>query len=727
MKKRLRRFIKVTLAYFLFYSGVLTLVRWAHRNKEGLGILMYHRVTEKGEEGVSLPIFEKQIAWVSRHYPMRPLSEMLLCRKEGRPCPRRVFTVTVDDGYPDFLSMAYPVLKKRNVPTTLFAVSDCLDGKPLWTRSLKRWFEKTSLKSFEIPLDGQTLSFSLKSESEKLEARETLKEALKRVKDAQRRASLQEIRKKLVGETGEDKETEAMLTWEEVIRLSQDGVEVGAHTLDHPILSQMPLQEARHQIFESKRRLEERLGKPVRLFCYPNGLSQDFNEAIEEILRESGFLGSCTIIEGENSEAYNPYALKRIVTWEKSLPVFACYLEGCFDLFAKPASPVVPVLVMGQSRTGVSTDQLLGQRGIPVIKVAQNQKSLGAYSKYGTFEALEVGDTEGLLSLVKKLKARYHTSPVLIPTSDEMVEWLSEARDVLKGQGRILLPQPGVVETFLDKARFAKKAQELGVPIPKTVSVGPQQTSADTFQEMHLPYVVKPSDGHARRFEEEKALWITTEDELQTVSARLRREKIPFLVQEAIPGDDACHWSCAVYLDAAGERLACFTARKIRQYPPLVGMGSLCESRWNERVASEATALLQKLNYVGVAEVEFKEDPRDGTLKVIEVNPRLWAQHPLAARCGIDFAFMLYQGSLGIRPQKALPQREGIRWLALDLDLLTVRQMFREGRMDVATWLGSYRFPIEPDLYHMSDLGPAIYQTAKLTKSFLFKARGRMS
>ena len=132
---------------------------------------------------------------------------------------------------------------------------------------------------------------------------------------------------------------------------------------------------------------------------------------------------------------------------------------------------------------------------------------------------------------------------------------------------------------------------------------------------------------------------------------------------------------------------------------------------------------MQKLKYVGVAEVEFKEDPRDGRLKVIEINPRLWAQHPLAQRCGIDFVHMLYQGSLGIKPPKARHQKEGIRWVAPDLDLLTVRHLHREGKMNVSKWLGAYRFPLEADLYHPGDPLPAIRQTAKLTKEFFFKKR----
>ena len=740
--KRIRRFIKVVLSYFLFYSGALAVVRWVNRNRrpDDFHILMYHHVTPNGEEGVPLSVFKKQINWVGRHYPVVSLSRYLRDRKGGKTVPNGALAVTFDDGHLDFLTTAYPILEEKKIPVTLFAVVDCLDRKPLWTEVMKTWFQKTNQKRLALTLKGEALSFSLETEKEKRAARDILKERLKQARDDQRRASLKEIRKSLIGGLPEAEEKTSMLTWEELTRLTQEGVEIGAHSLDHPILAQMRLSEARHQIVESKRRLEEKLKKPVSVFCYPNGERQDFNDEIEKMVEKAGFLGACTIIEGRNGPTADPYCLKRVPTWERSLPVFACQLEGCFDRFSKPQRSLreevetfyaktkedltkTLVIVMGQSRTGVSTNQLLGRRGIAVVKVAKNPKALGAYSRYGTFEQVEPGDTASLLSLMKRAKERTGVRPVLIPTSDEMVEWLSDDRATLQKEGSFLLPEKKVIDSLLNKALFAREASRLGVSVPKIMHIERAEGPVDILHERLFPYVLKPSNGHPLGFGEEKALWIETEKELKTVSDRLFQEGVSFLIQEAIPGEDSCHWSCAVYLDADGEPLACFTARKIRQYPPVVGMASLCESQWNEQVASEAITLLQKLGYVGVAEVEFKEDPRDGVLKVIEINPRLWAQHPLAARCGLDFAFLLYQGSLGVSPEKLGRQRDGIRWVAFDLDLLTVRQLFREGKMDVSRWIGAYRTPIEPDLFHMSDPGPAICQTAKLTKSFLFKKR----
>lgn len=1105
--KKVRRTVKIVISYFLFYSGFLTFVRYFRRNNEKeFRILMYHHITEKGE-GLPPAIFKRQMVWVSRHYSVVSLSELLLRQKEGRPFPQRGLAITFDDGYRDFLTEAYPILKKKGIPVTLFPVVDCLDQKPLWTELLKHHKE--------------------------------LKEKLKRVADEDRRLLLKQVQKELVGK-GEEDGTPGLLTWEEILELSKNGVEIGAHTLSHPILTQVSSSEAKRQVVESKQRLEERLLKEVDLFCYPNGQPGDFNAEIVKIIRDSGFLGACTTIEGKNDLTTNdPYALRRMPTWEKSLPIFACELEGCFNFFSHllriaqkkgwlsflkeilerfwctrrllilerpipsprsfpkpignftfgwlreeekrgltvlkedltlekieerlfrgdrcfvarkdgeivaftwvtrkprygwavqseipieenqiyrynsrvapyyrrqgiflnmvhhlekvlmeegmrsfriaifpdndaairankkdgfvetgyilyqrrlfwtkrkqlffnrtipsranrftrlfhfirregilaffrefrkriwstrilllferpvgksqslwraigsfdfgwlredekeklyllqkdltvkkveerlsrgdrcfvarkegkvmsfawlttkawglwdvrsliiprkgsvcfynartdvryrglgllsmlahhldkvlaeegverflvvvepknrvaircfkrdgfvctghvfyrrrlflekrektsfaPTTPIssfyvgglrkisfmTPAIVIGQGRTGLGVDRLLGRRGISIIKVAGDPSSLGTFSRYGDFVKMRIGDTEGFVSLLKTIKKCHRTEPVLIPTSDEAVLWLSEMREFFQQHTRYSLPEKKVIRTFLDKALFAEEAMRLGFSVPKTRRVEDGKDIESIAQEKLFPCVLKPCNGRFPSHEGAKALWVSGKEELYRVSRQFLRENIPFLIQEAIPGEDSQHWSCAVYLDSRGKPLGLFTAQKIRQYPPSVGIASVCESRWNERVAKEAVSLLQQMKYTGIAEVEFKEDRRDGVLKIIEVNPRLWIQHPLAARCGIDFAFLVYQGSLGIFPEKLGPQQEGVRWVALDLDLLTAHKLYREGKIELVEWFETYRQPVEPALFQWSDPRPGFYRTGEMVHSFL--------
>ncbi|MBC7368185.1 MAG: polysaccharide deacetylase family protein [Undibacterium sp.] len=88
------------------------------------------------------------------------------------------------------------------------------------------------------------------------------------------------------------------------------GHEIGSHTVSHPRLTQIPAARQREEIFASKRRLEDRFGRPVRHFCYPYG---DWNEAVRDLVSEAGYATACTHLEsGVNTAATPDHALLRI-------------------------------------------------------------------------------------------------------------------------------------------------------------------------------------------------------------------------------------------------------------------------------------------------------------------------------------------------------------------------------------------------------------------------------
>src|SRR6266404_6472556 len=130
------------------------------------------------------------------------------------------------------------------------------------------------------------------------------------------------------------------LTWDEVRRLQRQGVEFGAHTVTHPILTQLEDQAAIHaEISVSKQRVEAELGAPVLHFCYPNGKREDIGIAALEAVRRCGFLTSSTTIPGLNFDA-NPLLLRRF-TIDPSKPraEFSALLSGLFHL-GKDRHPV---------------------------------------------------------------------------------------------------------------------------------------------------------------------------------------------------------------------------------------------------------------------------------------------------------------------------------------------------------------------------------------------------
>ncbi len=102
-----------------------------------------------------------------------------------------------------------------------------------------------------------------------------------------------------------------MLSWNRIKKMQRAGIEIGAHTLTHPHLTQCSLREVKRQMIGSKRQLEDKLKNPVSLFAYPYGGTRSFNKAIEVCAREAGFLAACTTIPGSNGPDTDLYALRR--------------------------------------------------------------------------------------------------------------------------------------------------------------------------------------------------------------------------------------------------------------------------------------------------------------------------------------------------------------------------------------------------------------------------------
>jgi peptidoglycan/xylan/chitin deacetylase (PgdA/CDA1 family) len=114
-----------------------------------------------------------------------------------------------------------------------------------------------------------------------------------------------------------------MMTPEMIRNLAQQGIEIGAHTVSHPILTSLSDASARHEIAEGKRQLEAILGKPVRYFAYPNGKhGMDFDERHVAMAREVGFDAAFSTALGAASSAHDPYALPRSRPWDTTRPFY---------------------------------------------------------------------------------------------------------------------------------------------------------------------------------------------------------------------------------------------------------------------------------------------------------------------------------------------------------------------------------------------------------------------
>jgi peptidoglycan/xylan/chitin deacetylase (PgdA/CDA1 family) len=223
--------------------------------------------------------------------------------------------LTFDDGYRDVYTLAWPLLKRYRLPATLFVAVGAIARGSLWPDVLRHTIQRTRETSVALETLGDSgpSTFELASDSQRLRAVRHLDARLKPLRPDERERVLGELVGKLLRVASEGLMVErVMLSWEELAALTADGVEIGAHTVSHSILTRLSELEARDEILRSRQMLEERLRVPIRHFSYPNGQASDFSPSIERLIEAARFRSACTAIRGVNGPSENRFELKRI-------------------------------------------------------------------------------------------------------------------------------------------------------------------------------------------------------------------------------------------------------------------------------------------------------------------------------------------------------------------------------------------------------------------------------
>lgn len=241
---------------------------------------MYHRFPVPSQ-------LDAQCEHLKKHYRPVSLTEAAERLQRRKSAPGAV-VITVDDGYRDLLVNAWPIFKAHSIPVLVYVCTDLPDHNSwLWTDQLTQFLREQGDHG----------------------AAATIKDRLKKVPDEKRRAYLDSF----PGLRATPPPAYAPLTWDDIRALAKEGVDFGAHTRSHPILSRLPNRDSmRDEIAGSKTRLEEELGSTVLHFCYPNGTPADYNEEVIGVVRECGFQTAVTGVKGINFAGANPFLLRRI-------------------------------------------------------------------------------------------------------------------------------------------------------------------------------------------------------------------------------------------------------------------------------------------------------------------------------------------------------------------------------------------------------------------------------
>jgi peptidoglycan/xylan/chitin deacetylase (PgdA/CDA1 family) len=290
--------MKSALRFGLHRAGGLALIRGLRRS--GIRILNYHRFPDPAA-------WERQCRHLRAHYRPITLRAAAAALRGEMAAAAGAVAITVDDGYRDFYTHAFPVLQRHGLPATVFLVTGFIDGSCwLWRDRVEYALDRTPQTALECDL----LQAPLRNAAERRAASRRLIAALKTQPDAARRAFLDGLPPLLEVEIPPRPTADyEPLRWEDIREMSRHGIDFGAHSLTHPILPRVESRDVLYrEIAEPKQRIEDELGEAVEAFCYPNG---DWDQRCLDAVKQAGYRCALTTRWGRNLHPPSPFLLER--------------------------------------------------------------------------------------------------------------------------------------------------------------------------------------------------------------------------------------------------------------------------------------------------------------------------------------------------------------------------------------------------------------------------------
>jgi peptidoglycan/xylan/chitin deacetylase (PgdA/CDA1 family) len=301
--------MKESVLNLLRIAGAFAPFRWAHRHQAL--IVTYHRFSEReGGARISARAFAEQVKYLAAHYTLVPLSKLAGCLR-NQELPPRLAAITIDDGYRDAYEIAFPILREHRAPATVFVVTEFVEGTAwLWTDKPRYLTASASARAFEIGIGSRNLRLELNGAASRAVAAGLINAALKPLSEEARDAMLERVAFELGVKPPERPPAEyGAINWRQAREMADAGVEIGSHTLTHPILTGLGDARLREEVAQSRDRIQNALGREVETFCYPNG---DYDLRAQREVVRAGYRLAVTTDVGLNNGRNDPLALRRI-------------------------------------------------------------------------------------------------------------------------------------------------------------------------------------------------------------------------------------------------------------------------------------------------------------------------------------------------------------------------------------------------------------------------------
>lgn len=337
MIQKMRNTLKFVICWLLYHSGILSLYLkffFLKRLQFPVVVIYYHRFV-KNYDGI-LDVhpsvshlateFIKEIGFLKRYFCITSIDEVTETLSKGEHFSRPAVVLTADDGYKDNYDLAFPILKKNNIPLTIFLNTGVIGTDRVnWYDRLANVISGTSQKCVRSPAADDHEELPLSTLAFKRNAYLKIVRHLKYLSRKEREDYLDDIERQL----GAVAHARMMLNWEEVDLMKKSDMVFGAHTHNHQILTTLTIEDAKNEIKASKDIIEQQIKQPVNHFAYPNGRAEDFSQEHKEYCRFIGFKSVSSTITGSNHTSDDVWCLKRVGA-ESPLCVFAVTLLRAF-------------------------------------------------------------------------------------------------------------------------------------------------------------------------------------------------------------------------------------------------------------------------------------------------------------------------------------------------------------------------------------------------------------
>jgi predicted ATP-grasp superfamily ATP-dependent carboligase len=304
------------------------------------------------------------------------------------------------------------------------------------------------------------------------------------------------------------------------------------------------------------------------------------------------------------------------------------------------------ILLGMDTPTGLCLTRELGEHGIRVIGVYGSRFSVGAASRY-TFAKHQRAPKDKLIDQLLSLISHYKADAFLA-VSENDIQWINQHRDHFS-HIPLMFPDQLRMTQVLDKQRTYEHAEKCGVPIPRSYQIQSLEELRSLKDELSYPVVIKWPDPIAviSQLQQHKIPLIKADYADNFI--QLERKMADYAQLGVFPLIQIYHKGHGLgqfFLIHKGKVIQRFQHKRIHEWPPEGGYSTYCESldiNQHADLFAKSEALLQSLEWEGVAMVEYRYDDHTNQAVLMEVNGRFWGSFPLAYHSGAQLARLYFE------------------------------------------------------------------------------------